>query len=125
MTATGSSHALGRVAVSDDYSLPSVPDKEIRQDMSMFVWQRLGDIDSRLGSLLEKHGRLDEQLGERYGRLNEKLGEVQLVVKDTSERVEKIEDTVKIVHGIFLATGVVIAAGWAIFQFIIPHLRWI
>ncbi|QTO49435.1 hypothetical protein [Burkholderia latens] len=81
--------------------------------MSMFVWQKMSDLDARMSALVEKYGRLD-------GR----IAEIQESVKDTGSKVSKIESKINIVYGIVLAAGAFLAGLWAIIQFVMPHISW-
>jgi hypothetical protein len=130
-----------RRLLTGQVELPSIDERAAWRDVSFFIWQRLSDIDLRMGILLdkssrleervgrldEKVGRLDEKVGrldQRVGHLEEKVGEIQVAQKETRDDVAKIKAKINIVQGAFLTTSVVAAAGWTILQFVIPHLSW-
>jgi hypothetical protein len=123
-----------RRLLTGQVELPSIDERAAWRDVSFFIWQRLSDIDLRMGILLDKSSRLEERVGrldekvgrldQRVGHLEEKVGEIQVAQKETRDDVAKIKAKINIVQGAFLTTSVVAAAGWTILQFVIPHLSW-
>lgn len=97
------------VSSPDDYrDAGSIEDRQTgKTDYLPFVWQKLNDIDTRLGELGERHARIEIRLDSVEGKLNELSGKTAKF------------DRLIVVAGTVIATVVTFVGGlWTFFTFL-------